>query len=543
MRRPAAGLAILLGTAALVVAAAPAGAARPARVTLDGEWQIDRREHDACFVAAPPMISGRLHLEADFETGTVTGWLDGQGSGSYTVPAECKHENPDDYDRWNLETWEAEFTVVRGEFSGDLDSATGSFEVEATISVEAGLVRDAPDARWMCGTDYWTDTCIYSYGADDAGVLSGVVQGADVNRGEIDWYAPFCAAMSPDRVTWTDQGCPHEGSWQATVTDVVWMENRPPRIIDVTVEPEAPREGEPVVLTAVTHDPDGDELTFRWTVDGTAQGVGLASMRWPAPGVGDHWVELEVEDGQGGSAETSLGFSVAAVAPPVAEEAESATTSLGADPLARPDEEETTWSDEEAAAPDEPWAMWETGSSRLPQGGGLLVLIFAVLAGVFSGSLLVGYLVRLRMGWGRQEAAEDAVRAEGLAPPTDEGVPLSWFEVLREGQYQQQGGRPEPGWTPPGAREPPQVSSIQKTPTAYHQTRPGLQPGSYRWVEFPEPVYLEQPIPGGGVELITTQLTGPVLIGSPDPVFPGHSPAYDQAGKRLGWVRTSDLPK
>jgi hypothetical protein len=145
--------AVFLGIAALVATALPAWGAEPARVTLDGEWQIDRRQHDACFVAVPPTISGTMHLEADFDAGTVTGWLGGQGSGSYTVPAECVHENPDEYDRSHLETWEAEFTLIQGEFSGDLNPGTGAFEVQSTISVEADAVRDAPGSQWMCGTD------------------------------------------------------------------------------------------------------------------------------------------------------------------------------------------------------------------------------------------------------------------------------------------------------------------------------------------------------------------------------------------------------
>lgn len=71
MRRLAA--AAVLGIAALATAAAPARAADPARVTLDGEWQLDRSEHAACLVVVPPLLGGTMHLEADFEQGTVEG--------------------------------------------------------------------------------------------------------------------------------------------------------------------------------------------------------------------------------------------------------------------------------------------------------------------------------------------------------------------------------------------------------------------------------------------------------------------------------------
>ena len=76
----------------------PARAADPARVTLDGEWQLDRSEHDACMVVVPPLLGGLMHLEADFERGTVEGWLRGDGSGSYTLPRTCDRLNPTEYE-------------------------------------------------------------------------------------------------------------------------------------------------------------------------------------------------------------------------------------------------------------------------------------------------------------------------------------------------------------------------------------------------------------------------------------------------------------
>jgi hypothetical protein len=52
---------------------------------------------------------------------------------------------------------------------------------------------------------------------------------------------------------------------------------------------------------------------------------------------------------------------------------------------------------------------------------------------------------------------------------------------------------------------------------------------------------LEQPGQSGTVELITTEFTGPCLVGDPDPAFPGHSPAYSSSGELIGWMRTGDL--
>jgi hypothetical protein len=62
-------------------------------------------------------------------------------------------------------------------------------------------------------------------------------------------------------------------------------------------------------------------------------------------------------------------------------------------------------------------------------------------------------------------------------------------------------------------------------------------------VDFADPVMLEQPGPQGIVELITTELRGEYLVGDPDPAFPNHNPVYTSDGKRIGWVRTGDIPR
>jgi len=278
-------------------------------------------------------------------------------------------------------------------------------------------------------------------------------------------------------------------------------------------------EGMPIGVTATVTYREGEAVIRTTHLQGTA------AVAWGP--ISDHWailgvIELAEPAGDG---------------PPPADQAD--------DPVTPADE----------AGPGDSGAMWEPGPSRLPRGWGLALLIVAITLGITSVSLLVGYLVRLRMGWSHQEAAVDAVRAEGAEPGAGEdgspGVPL---DILQEASGRLErfpDGRvasfpPPTSPVAPPATDPiprPGTRSTQaQTPSGHHRTRPGLQPGSYRWVEFPEPVYLERPAPGGGVELITTHLIGPVLIGTPDPAFPGHSPAYIQDGRHIGWVRTADIP-
>ena len=320
-RRAIALLALLLGTAALVAAAAPARAADPAQVTLDGEWQLDRSEHDPCYVAVPPVLGGLMHLEADFERGTVEGWLRGDGSGSYTLPVACDNLNPTEYELARPTTYEADFPVVEMTFSGRLDPTTGAFEVEGDLWVEGSGSRAAPDYLYSCVPGGLTTSCpLYEFPNEWTGTVSGVVQGTGVNQGEIDWSIPYCGAISPTEQgstdDWSGGGCPTVGQWQADVTEVVWQENEPPQINGIGATPTEATSNDTVVIAVDATDPDDDPLTYTWYIDGVQLPGSGVSVTWTNPTPGPHQIRVTVSDGVE-TVETSLDdFLIAEAATP-----------------------------------------------------------------------------------------------------------------------------------------------------------------------------------------------------------------------------------
>ena len=309
-RRAIAVLALLVGTAALVAAAAPARAADPAQVTLDGEWQLDRSEHDPCYVAVPPVLGGLMHLEADFERGTVEGWLRGGGSGSYTLPVTCDSLNPTEYELARPTTYEADFPVVEMTFSGRLDPTTGAFEVEGDLWVEGSGFHAAPDYLYSCVPGGLTTSCpLYEFPNEWTGTVSGVVQGTGVNQGEIDWLIPYCGAISPTEQgstdDWSGDACPTVGQWQADVTEVVWQENEPPQINGIGATPTEATSNDTVVIAVDATDPDDDPLTYTWYIDGVPLPGSGVSVTWTNPTPGPHQIRVTVSDGAE-TVETSL---------------------------------------------------------------------------------------------------------------------------------------------------------------------------------------------------------------------------------------------
>ena len=300
--RHLAAAAMLLGIAALVTAPLPARAADPARVTLDGEWQLDRSEHDACMVVVPPLLGGLMHLEADFERGTVEGWLRGDGSGSYTLPRRCDRLNPTEYELARPTTYEAELAVVEMTFSGRLDPQTGEFEVEGDLWIEGSGSRAAPDYQYSCVPGGLTTSCpLFEFVNEWTGAISGAVQGTGVNRGEIDWPIPYCGAISPTAQgatdDWNPEGCPTVGRWQANVTEVVWQENEPPQINGIGATPVEATSDDTVVVAVDATDPDDDPLTYTWSIDGVELAGSGVSVTWTHPTPGPHVIRVTVSDG------------------------------------------------------------------------------------------------------------------------------------------------------------------------------------------------------------------------------------------------------
>ena len=160
-----------------------------------------------------------------------------------------------------------------------------------------------------------------------------------------------------------------------------------------------------------------------------------------------------------------------------------------------------------------------------------LAAIFILVLGGVAAVLIAGFLVRRLMGWNDYEAAVDTARAEGLRVSPD--APTGWKDELDRASKQLADMQPGYGPTP---------VTIKATPTEHYASQRGLKPGRYRRVEFTKPVHLERQMRGGNVELLTTQFTGPILVGDPDPARPWRTPVFTNDGMELGYVRTSDLP-
>lgn len=298
-RVPVAGVSALLVVLAVFVSGGAGLAAEPGQVTLEGEWELDRREHDACIVAVPPYFEGWIDLIADFENGLISGSFAGSGSGSYTLPADCAREAPTDYDRSHLETWHAEVPIIEGEFEGTLDPGTGVFEADVAVFVEGEGWREAPGRSYRCwGEDEWTPTCeLYYFDRDQEATITGVIDPHGTSSGEFLWWAAYCAAVTPGHIEWNEEKCNSYAEWTADVTDVVWLHNRPPEIAAIGAVPARPDSDDEVVITADASDPDGDELSYSWTLDGVTQPVAAPSVTWRRPPPGDHTVRVSVSDG------------------------------------------------------------------------------------------------------------------------------------------------------------------------------------------------------------------------------------------------------
>ena len=97
-------------------------------------------------------------------------------------------------------------------------------------------------------------------------------------------------------------------TWSLTVKNV----NRKPSVeITAPAATGAFRSDTPITFTALGTDPDGDTVTYQWSVDGASVGTG-ASVTSTLLG-GAHTVKVVASDGKGGSAEKTMSITVKAI--------------------------------------------------------------------------------------------------------------------------------------------------------------------------------------------------------------------------------------
>jgi len=86
-------------------------------------------------------------------------------------------------------------------------------------------------------------------------------------------------------------------SWGCPIT------NNPPDIVEITLIPGNHVPGFEYSIPVVASDPDGDSLSYKWSVTGGSILDDTSNpMKWTAPGFGDYDVTIIVEDGKGGIA-------------------------------------------------------------------------------------------------------------------------------------------------------------------------------------------------------------------------------------------------
>ncbi len=107
-----------------------------------------------------------------------------------------------------------------------------------------------------------------------------------------------------------------EGEKTASIT-LQWGCNSNPVINDITLSSATIEINKTYDVTASATDPDGDSLTYKWTVSGGAINNDAANpMKWTTPNAaGDYTITVKATDGKGGEATKSRTVSAGAPAP------------------------------------------------------------------------------------------------------------------------------------------------------------------------------------------------------------------------------------
>jgi hypothetical protein len=274
----------------------------PLSIDLEGNIQLDRSGGDPCQIAVPTLIKGTVKLRIDFIAGTVGGTIEGTGTGGQSLPQVC-----DGSDDANPEWWEGT-TEFNGTIAGIADPETMTIDTEVAIDLTGEGWYGREGSQYLCaGSSVLTSTC------PTAGVVSpqtaylrGEILPAGQSSGLFEWYTNFCLSVTPESNSYGPEGCPKEGRWEAQTVGVVWPERTDPVVRGISYDPAEPTSNDAINLVADAYDPDGDDLTYLWRIDGIDHGSFGPAVTWAEPEPGDHTIEVVATDVYGGSDEYAI---------------------------------------------------------------------------------------------------------------------------------------------------------------------------------------------------------------------------------------------
>jgi hypothetical protein len=229
-------------------------------------------------------------------------------------------EDTEESKKTDVEDVDEETTEEEEETTQDEDEETTEQDEETTESTEEDD-KEAPTIKLEIyeGPTYSAadDVCFYRIKAVVTGNPNPAVTfSKDDSNGA--WGALKCQINIErgEEYTLTAKAKNSEGERTATLK-LEWGcgdENRDPEIDEIIVSEEDPVTGQTYILTGDADDPDGDSLTYKWTVSGGSLSSDTSNpTNWTTPAaVGDYQIKLKVEDGKGGDDEKTLTVGVLA---------------------------------------------------------------------------------------------------------------------------------------------------------------------------------------------------------------------------------------
>jgi cell division septation protein DedD len=171
-----------------------AWAQEPIQMTLEGGLSVGSSAGSACVICVPPASSGSIKLVVDFETGAVSGNVNGEGAGQ--ASGVCCDDNGQPL---SGEAVAQATTSFSGDISGSVDPQSGAITARATL-------QGTWSGSWVkCECD---DCAILGQASfTREATITGVVTREGSASGEISWASPTCGTA---------------GSWNAEATSTTY---------------------------------------------------------------------------------------------------------------------------------------------------------------------------------------------------------------------------------------------------------------------------------------------------------------------------------